>query len=97
MQNPIISNLPKIENLTSQCGGEVPNQFLIKFGDKSVFQSYSSIIAVKDHKTGKIYLDASKWDYSKTTGKYRNQFLGMDKKETLKAIESGRIELVDLN
>ena len=43
------------------------------------------------------YLDKNKWDYSTTTGKYRNQFLGETKKETEKKIESGEYALVDLN
>jgi hypothetical protein len=30
----------------------------------------------------KVYLDSNAWDYSVTTGKYRNQFLGETKRET---------------
>jgi len=97
MKNPIISDLPVVQNFTSSNSNDVPNQFLIKFKDKIVFQSYSSIIAVKVHSTGKIYLDANKWDYSKTTGRYRNEFLEMDKKQIVAAIKSGQIELIDLN
>ena len=37
---------------------------------------------------GKIIL-GTKWDYSMTTGKYRNQFLGEDKKETQRKIKEG--------
>ena len=44
-----------------------------------------------------IYLDINKWDYSVTTGKYRNQFLGETKKETQAKIDSGEYALVDLN
>ena len=44
-----------------------------------------------------ITLDETYWDYSKTTGKYRNQFLGETKAETEKKIKSGEYQLVDLN
>ena len=89
--------MPKIENMTNSNGNETPNQFIITTPDYVVFQSYSSIIAVQHRRTMKIVLDRQKWDYSITTGKYRNQFTGLDKKQTIKAIESGEIELSDLN
>mgnify|MGYP001003596539 FL=1 len=92
-----IKSLPKIENMTNSNGNKTPNQFIITTPDYVVFQSYSSIIAVQHRRTMKIVLDRQKWDYSITTGKYRNQFTGLDKKQTIKAIESGEIELSDLN
>lgn len=46
---------------------------------------------------GKIVLDLHKWDYSTTTGKYRNQFLGEGIAETRKGIAEGRYVLADLN
>lgn len=46
---------------------------------------------------GKIQLDSQYWDYSKTTGKYRNLFLGEDKKATERKIASGEYELTNLN
>lgn len=93
----IIKNLPKVENMTSSNGNDIPNQFIISTPDYVIFQSYSSIIAIECKKTGKIWLDSKKWDYSVTTGKYINQFTGLDKKQTIKKIESGEIELVELN
>ena len=73
----------------------VKNQFVIRDGDKIYFQSYDSIIALKQN--GKIYLDVNKWDYSRTTGKYRNMFLDETIKETREKIESGEYILTDLN
>lgn len=63
------------------------------------FQSYQSIIVkiVTAFGIPKIYLDINKWDYSITTGKYRNQFLGETKKETQAKIDSGEYVLTDLN
>jgi hypothetical protein len=87
----------KTENMTSSNGNKVPNQFIItdERGAKW-FQSYSTMIAVKGT-DGKISLDKNSWDYSVTTGKYRNQFLGETKKETEAKIISGEYELVNLN
>jgi hypothetical protein len=44
-----------------------------------------------------VQLDRDKWDYSTTTGKYRDQFLGETKKETQAKIDSGEYILTDLN
>ena len=46
---------------------------------------------------GKIYLDVNYWDYSTTTGKYRNIFLNENKSLTQKKINSNVYLLVDLN
>ena len=91
----------KVRNLVSPSSGrEVANQFLITIhtaeGVKKVFQSYRSVIAVQDEH-GKITLDKYKWDYSATTGKYRNQFLGEGINDTRKKIEAGIYSLADLN
>ena len=50
------------------------------------FQSYDSVI-VKIHK-GKVTLGRH-WNYSKTTSKYRNRFLGETTKETQAKLDSG--------
>jgi len=86
----------KAKNFTSRNGNKVPNQFIIDCDDKIIFQSYNSIIAIK-YKEGKTELDATFWDYSRTTGKYRNQFLCENKKETEKKIASGEYVLTNLN
>jgi hypothetical protein len=89
-------NIPRIENMQSARGNDIPNQFRI-FTDEGVFfQSYSTIIAFRPF-SGKIKLDAEKWNYSVTTGKYRNIFLRETKKETERKINNGTYELVNLN
>jgi len=75
--------------------GAVKNQFILEGDGKIIFQSYDSIIAIKEN--GKITLDLNTWDYSVTTGKYRNQFLGETKKETERKIKSGEYTLANLN
>lgn len=91
----IIKDLPRVENMTSSRGNDVPNQFIIYTKDSVIFQSYSSIIAVVNN--GRTILDRETWDYSTTTGKYRNQFLGMNKKEIEESIKQGKIKLANLN
>lgn len=74
-----------------------PNQFVIHDEGRDIFQSYESIIAVVYYDTQNVYLDKKYWDYSKTTSKYRNIFLGEDTKTTQAKIDSGEYKLLDLN
>lgn len=71
------------------------NQLTYTDGDKRVFQSYNTIIAVIEN--GKTFLDETSWNYSKTTAKWRNIFLNMTTEETKKAIKEGDTTLKDLN
>lgn len=85
-----------VSNMISANGNTIPNQFIIHTEEGCFFQSYQSVIVLRDNKNN-IYLDKNKWDYSRTTGKYRNQFLCETKKETELKIESGEYKLIDLN
>lgn len=85
-----------LKNMTSENGNEVPNQFIIKTNKGIYFQSYDTIIAFEDNNR-KITLDRYSWDYSRTTGKYRNQFLGENIAETRQKIRSKIYKLKDLN
>ena len=100
----------KVENITNSRGNSIPNQFIIKhegivklgkdtdlfIADSPImFQSYRSIIAVKCK--AMVVLDKTYWNYSTTTSKYRNQFLGETTKETKAKIASGEYLLADLN
>jgi len=100
----------KVENMKSpKTGMDIPNQFIIiedveeQLGHEAYkhifyaeyFQSYNSII-VKRYK-GIVYLDKTYWNYSRTTSKYRNIFLGETTKETQAKINSGEYVLTDLN
>ena len=93
----------KVENMTSSSGNRVANQFVVTGRDDHghrfrMFQSYNSVIALITYRDETItQIDYEKWDYSKTTGKYRNQFLGETKAETQKKIDSGEYVLSDLN
>ena len=72
------------------------NQFLLVSEKGEYFQSYGSIIGFNPVK-GKIQLDELYWDYSKTTGKYRNLWLGENKKTTERKIKEGIYKLTNLN
>lgn len=100
----------RISNMTSSNGNKVANQFILSetggimgnFTKRETFQSYDSVIAVvttwADPKYGtQVELDKDCWDYSVTTGKYRNQFLGETKAQTQKKINSGEYKLANLN
>ena len=98
----------KVKNMINSKGKPVANQFIIENAiidiydgveciatDGHMFQSYDSNIAFIGKQ--KTYLDINKWDYSVTTGTYRNQFLNETKKETQAKIDSGEHILTDLN
>lgn len=65
----------KVNNIISEKGNAIANQFVIKDykNNVSYFQSYESIIAKIEN--DKLTVDPLDWDYSKTTSKYLNIFL----------------------
>lgn len=100
----------QVKNMTSPNGNFVPNQFIIKAGNFEnhsyifYFQSYKTIIAKIDETTEKIgeygpeiTLDTNALNYSRTTSKYLYKFLGMNRKEIMRKIETLDISLRDLN
>lgn len=89
----------KVQQMTNGKGNAVKNQFIIFDSEATYFQSYKTIIVKTCFEDGErqVYLDRDAWDYSRTTGKFRNQFLGESKKETEKKIKDGVYKLADLN
>lgn len=86
----------KVRNMISNSTGrEVANQFIIVHEGKVYFQSYQTIIAVKE--AGKITVDNNAENYSRTTSKYLYQFLNTDRKNLLQDVKAGRIVRADLN
>ena len=91
----------RVRNTSSSNGNKAANQFLID-GEHNgqqgaFFQSYDTVIAFRPSNGSSATLDASAWDYSTTTSKYRNQFLNETTKETKAKIASGEYILADLN
>lgn len=102
----------RVQNMTSSKGNKIANEFIIETGlnikinnrlyrEAVYFQSYNVIIVCEaiDNETGnkQTFLDSIYWDYSVTTGRYRNKFLGERKAETQKKINSGEYILTNLN
>ena len=87
-----------VQNMTSQNGNKIPNQFVVKLPENvTIFQSYKIVIA--QNRNGKIVLDSKALEYSATTTKYLKQFLGTNesKKQLQDKIENGFYQVEDLN
>jgi len=89
----------KVSNIINSRGNKVKNQFIVNDSEFTLFQSYDSVIVKTTFEEGErvVYLDEVYWDYSKTTSKYRNEFLGDTSKEVKEKIASGEYRLTDLN
>ena len=90
----------KVQNITSNNGNKIANQFVITDDNgNQFFQSYNSMIVKKynSYYLKPVELDKKYWNYSNTTGKYRNIFLNETITETKKKIKSGEYILTDLN
>ena len=85
-----------VQNMVSDRGNNIANQFIIRTNKWRYFQSYNSIIVFIDN-NNKVFLDEYYWDYSRTTGKYRNNFLNEYIEETRNKIKNGEYKLKNLN
>ena len=85
-----------VQNMVSDRGNNIANQFIIRTNKGRYFQSYNSIIVFIDN-NNKVFLDEYYWDYSRTTGKYRNNFLNEYIDETRDKIKNGEYKLKNLN
>ncbi len=84
--NELLETIPKVKQMVSPNGNAIPNQLVITGKGFRLFQSYDSWIALV--KGGVTYLFED-WDYSVTTSKYRNIFLGESSADTLRKLRSG--------
>ena len=93
MQN-IINKLVNYEGTykpLTKFGNETKNAEVISFENGQILKCYNTIIAIKLNND--IYLTKD-WDYSTTTGYYRNGFLNETKKETLVKISNKIYKLI---
>ena len=71
--------MAKVENIISNNGNVIPNQFIIYEDNGDItFQSYDSIICqIRGGALGydRVVVFGSDWDYSTITNEYRNKFL----------------------
>ena len=83
----MIKNL-KVKNLEYN-GRQVPNQFIINYEEDGngyhIFKSYSSMIIKWEN--DEIIEVGKDWDYSNTTGKYRNIVTRLSRKQFEKMLE----------
>jgi hypothetical protein len=94
---PAKTHPPKVQAMETRGGNEATNQFIVYDGKgNTYFQSYSSVIAREDA-GGNITLDERTWNYSRTTGQYRNQFLNEGIASTRAKLKSGEYTLANLN
>ena len=91
-----------VRNIISERSGEgVRNQFILRVGNATYFQSYDTMIAKTE--PGKTTLVRGAADYSTTTSKYLYQFLRdkcgfwdiRSKRDLMKAIRDGEFEIVE--
>ena len=90
----------KLGYFYGRTGREIANQRIEYTSEDTKFVSYdTNIVKTTFDDEGKriTILDEYYWDYSRTTGKYRNEFLGEGIAETRKKIEDGKYILADLN
>lgn len=85
-----------VQNMTSNISNlPIANQFIINFKigiySLEMFQSYKTIIAVRNLNTGLIFLDSTAWNYSTTTSKYRVRFLAETTQQTRKRLMTEHI------
>jgi|WetSurMetagenome_2_1015567.scaffolds.fasta_scaffold00711_34 hypothetical protein len=85
----------KVKPLMTNNGTVAKEQYVIHADGKEIFQSYDTIICIIEN--GAVTLDKNLWNYSTTTSKYRNKFLGETTKDTQKKINSGEYKLADIN
>lgn len=97
---PVSEHPPHKEAMLTSSGKPAKDQYVVYHDDGSTaFVSYGTTIAVRpaDYPKTRIKLDKWKWNYSITTARYRNRFLGEATAQTRKRIQNGQYELVDLN
>lgn len=86
-----LGGFEEVQNLKTDSGNTVPNQFILYFECGSILQSYRSAIAVKYK--DKIYLTDA-WNYSRTTSKYRAWYLNESTKDTRDKINNGTYKIL---
>jgi len=89
-----------VEKMKTKFGNDSKDQVIVHDGDRSVFISYGTPIALrKVHDIGGfevVILDEKYWNWSATTGQYRNKFLGEGVADTRKKIKDGTYQLANL-
>lgn len=86
----------RIEKMTGRTGHPVRNQVILHTDEGRYFKSYDTLIVFIDNDEN-VFLDEEYWNYSRTTAKYRRDFLNEGIEDTRKNIQEGVYKLVNLN
>lgn len=92
--------MPEDTAMLNSSGRPAKDQIVRHYEDgSSDFISYGRTIVSRPFNYPKepIVLDVGKWNYSITTARYRNRFLGESTGDTRRRIESGQYVLRNLN
>ena len=98
-----LTQFVNVEPMTTRGGNPSANQLIMSDPHGETFVSYGSKICYRSYdrygaeRRPKYVFDEYYWDYSRTTSKYRNEFLGFGVAECRKGIKEGWIKLTDLN
>lgn len=82
----------QVSNMLSTKGNKVANQFIIEYDRFTAFQSYSTLIAVYDHKNDTLYQDEN--FYSRTTSKYLNMFVNEYQPLTISKVSNSALHRI---
>lgn len=85
-----------IRQLETPRGTPAQNQIVVSVKQWSIFFSYSVPIAAINGASNWIALDADAWNASRTTARYRNQFLGFNTREARRRIQNNSIQVLNL-
>lgn len=89
-----LGSFVSVRNTESRNGyGTAPNQFLLKFENGTVFQSYDSLIGVRIYGDSKLYL-TNNHDCSNTTSGYCGRWCGRKCAERRKMLKDGSAVLI---
>lgn len=96
-----LTKFVEVQTMTTNGGNPTGNQVILSEPDGDMFVSYGTKICWKSKSMyngyPKIILDEYYWDYSRTTSKYRNEFLGMSTPQLKELINQGIVKFTELN
>ena len=78
------------------------NSHIVTFNENQSLLSYNRLIGIWNTSSNVVILNSSifrgakLWEYSTTTAKHRNKWLGMDTREIKKRLKSGKIKEEEL-
>lgn len=88
-------NINKVIAMQSREGKPWRNQYILKAEEGDYLQSYDSIVALKTT-DGRVILHPEYYNYSATTAKVRDAFLGITREQFTQNMKDGKYILQSL-